>query len=317
MASCTDQETPANLSVTLTAPTAVSPRSGSNVGAQPTLTVTNARASDGSSLTYSFQVATDSDFIRIVAQASGIPQGAGERTSWQVSTSLEDSQYFWRARASAGSTNGPFSSPASFTVIRSGFAGGGAGVQVFDPLTNGTSVGEVTGGTFTAEGWRVDRSRDFIRYEADPPITSGFAEWDNTGLLRRNPTSDGYMLFAMWDPQAGAYRQNPYRVHLQKRDERHLPPYLRLRWISGGAEIELAHNMLEWDPATLYHWRVEWGPEGGTNVVRVLLNGSEVMSGRYDRPYSPRTQWVELGINLERQESVVGAVYSNFQMGAR
>lgn len=316
LSACTDEEPPAGLSVTLTAPTPVSPQSGATVGGQPTLTITNATASDGSALTYAFQVATDSGFTSIAAQASGIPQGSGQ-TSWQVSSPLSEREYFWRARASAGTTNGPFSRAANFTVTTTGFVGGSGGLQIFDPLTNGTSVGVVTGGTFTPEGWRTDRSRDFIRYEANPPIASGYVEWENTGLQRLNPTADGYMLFAMWDPQAGAYRQNAYRVHLQKRDERHLPPYLRLRWISGNEEQEFLYDTLDWDPNTTYRWRIEWGPEGGGNAVRVLLNGMEIMRGSYGRPYSPQTHLVELGINLERQESVVGAVYSNFRLGSR
>jgi len=314
---CSDEETPASLSLTLTAPTAVSPQSGAIVGGQPTLTVTNATVSDGSSPTYTFQVATDSGFTNIAAQASGIAQGAGGRTSWQVATTLNEREYFWRSRAIAGTTNGPFSSSADFTVTTTGFTGGTAGLQIFDPLNNGTSVGMVTGGTFTSDGWRADRSRDFIRYDARPAIVNGYAEWENTGLQRQNPTPDGYMLFAMWDPEAGGYRTNDYRVHLQKRDQQHFPPYLRLRWISGGEEQEFAFDTLDWDPATVYRWRIEWGPEAGSNVVRVLLNGTEIMGGQYGRPYTPRTQWVELGINLERQETVVNAVFSNFRLGTR
>lgn len=314
---CSDEEPPASLSVTLTAPSAVAPQTGASVAAQPTLTVSNATASDGSTPTYSFQVATDSGFTSIAAQASGIAQGSGGRTSWQVSSPLAEREYFWRARASSGTTNGPFSSASNFKVATSGFTGGTQGVQIFDPLTSGASVGVVTGGTFTPQGWRADSTRDFIRYEARPSISNGFVEWENLGLQRSNPARNGYMLFAMWDPEAGPYRENAYRVHVQKRDDRDLPPYFRLRWISGNQEIELRHNTLDWDPNTLYRFRIEWGPEGGSNVVRMLMNGTEIMRDVYSRPYAPRTHWVELGINLERQETVVGAVYSNFRLGTR
>ena len=80
--------------------------------------------------------------------------------------------------------------------------------ELFDPLTNGRSVGEVHGGRFNSVGWMVTSRGDFIRYVV-PTISSGFVEWENLGLHRTNPAPDLYTLFGMWDPSKGDYRDNP------------------------------------------------------------------------------------------------------------
>lgn len=82
-----------------TAPGISSPNNTQVGDASPTLTVTNAGDADYDTLTYAFQVASDNGFLNIVTSASGVPQGSGS-TAWTVPIALsEDTQYFWRARA--------------------------------------------------------------------------------------------------------------------------------------------------------------------------------------------------------------------------
>ena len=89
LSACGDGDSPAGPSVTITAPTIVGPTSGEEVTeTSPTLTVGNVNVSDGSPATYTFQVATDSSFSNIVAQSTGVSQGAGGQTSWQVNFQL-------------------------------------------------------------------------------------------------------------------------------------------------------------------------------------------------------------------------------------
>jgi hypothetical protein len=295
-------------SVTITAPTAVSPNSTIS-DSQPTLTVTNATVSNGATPTYSFQVASDQGFTSIIAQATGIAQGSGQ-TSWRVSQPLGDGAYFWRARAEVSGTVGPYSSAAQFAVSRS-TAGPGETTVVFDPLTGGSSLAsERGGGTFTADGWRVNANEDFLRYEI-PTVANGYVQWQNVGLTPEGANGNSHMLFGMWDPRAGNYRQNAFRVHLQKLwGPTHNPPYIRLRWISQGRQEDDGFNFTNWNAGTVYTWRIDWGRNGDT-IAQVLLDGVEIMEVNYSRPYQPHTQWVELGVD-ERDESVIGAVYRNF-----
>lgn len=82
---------------------AVSSPGNDTVVATPTplLSVTNASDKDiYDTVTYDFEVATDSGFTNIVATMSAIAQGSAGTTSWTVTPALsEDTLYHWRARA--------------------------------------------------------------------------------------------------------------------------------------------------------------------------------------------------------------------------
>jgi len=303
-------------SATITAPGIVGPNSPSPIGDnQPTLTVTNVTVSTGAAPTYTFQVATDQSFASSVAQASGIAQGSGQ-TSWEVTQQLGEGLYFWRARGEASGTTGPYSAVAQFAVLGFG-AGPGETVVVFDDLTNGSTLAtDWDGGSFTAQGWRVNNNTDYLRYEV-PTVENGYVQWQNVGLTPRGANEASHMLFGMWDPTAGGYRQNPFRVHLQKLwPNPHNPPFLRFRWISQGREEEAVSNFTNWNPAQTYTWRIDWGPSGGANIARVFLDGGEIMSLGYNRPYQPSTHYIELGVQ-ERHESVIDAIYRNFTVVRR
>lgn len=87
----------------------------------PSLSITNSTDSDYyDTLTYNFEVATDSQFINIVAASSpSVSQGLGGSTSWTVTPALtENTLYFWRVRAkdSNGATSN-FVSASFFTNI--------------------------------------------------------------------------------------------------------------------------------------------------------------------------------------------------------
>jgi hypothetical protein len=284
----------------------------------PTLTVRNVSSSDSARPTYDFQVGNDDGFRSVAAETTGHSQGSGGDTSWRVTTALSNGRYYWRARAVGALGPGPYSPISDF------FIGGNPGPtlpppssgEVFDPLTNGRSVGEVHGGRFNSVGWMVTSRGDFIRYVV-PTIPSGFVEWENLGMTRTNPAPDLYTLFGMWDPSKGPYRENPFRVHVRKLDTQgHNPPYVRLRWISGGQEHNEGFDFLAWNPGQAYRWRVEWGPGGSGHEARVLLDGRVVIRTGYGPSYQPADHWIEMGVE-ERAESIPGVVYRNVSIGRR
>jgi len=298
-------------SPTLSAPGIVEPNSSSPIGDnQPTLTVTNVTVSTGAAPTYTFQVATDQSFGSTVAQASGIIQGSGQ-TSWEVSQALGEGAYFWRARGEASGAAGPFSAVAQFAILAVG-GGPGETVVVFDDLTDGSTLAtDREGGSFTPQGWRVNNNVDFLRYEV-PTVENGYVQWQNVGLTPRGANDASHMLFGMWDPTAGAYTRNAFRVHVQKLwPNPHNAPFIRFRWISQGREADTGSNFTNWNPGQAYTWRVDWGPSDGANAARVFLDGVEIMTIGYNRPYQPRTHYIELGVQA-RHESVIDATYRNF-----
>jgi hypothetical protein len=283
------------------------------------LTVGN--ASGASSLRYRFEVSRDSTFASTVSVGDDLPEGGAGTTSWTVTTPLDPgTAYHWRARASANGVSGPYSSAASFDVL-GGFISQTAQdlVYVFDPLTNGTSVGRVSGGEFHAEGWMATNAVSYIRYEI-PTTPNGFVEFQVTNLRDPNPRSDKRSLICMWDPTRGDITANPYRVNIAKFDTNLVDRWhMRLRFISNGQETNTGIDFYQWDPGKVYTVRMEWGAFPAivsSQRVRVLLDGREIMTRNYDPLYRPATHRVELGM-AQREESLEEAIYSNVTIGVR
>ena len=307
------------VSVTITTPSPVSPANGSQVSGQVTLTVTNVQVTGGSGVaTYTFQIASDNAFAAIVAQASNIPQGSAQ-TSWTAGSEIASGQFFWRARASVGATNGAFSSVGNFSFQRGASTRGGTDqVLLFDTLTGGSSLGDVGGGEFVPEGWKVIASSNFIVYDM-PTIESGFLEFDISGLDIRNPSHDARHLFYMWDPSLGSdMTSNRFRVSLQKLDGRSSinDRWLRLRFITQGRQIDVGNTFRGWEVEKTYRIRLEWGREGDALVCRLFIDDREIFFFHYPRDYNPVIHRIELGA-AGRAETPEGAIYSNVVIGTR
>jgi hypothetical protein len=321
LSSCGDDgDSPAGPTVTVGAPGLVSPQDGAQVAGAVTLTVSNASVSGGTGpASYTFQVATDSAFTDIAARAENIPEGSGGQTSWTVGSALAAGEFFWRARASVGATSGPFSSPGRIVYQGQVVTGGkNDKILLFDPLTNGTTLGDRGGGDLTPEGWKVEASSNFIVYDMDT-IETGFLEFDVKGLDIRNPTRDARHLFFMWDPSLGSdMTGNRYRVSLQKLDGRSSinDRWLRLRFISQGRQVDVGSTFRGWQPDKTYRIRLEWGREGEANVCRLFIRGDEIFFFNYARPYNPAIHRIELGA-AGRAETPEGAIYSNVVIGTR
>ncbi|MCB9641338.1 MAG: hypothetical protein H6727_20730, partial [Myxococcales bacterium] len=99
-----------------TAPTLKAPANTSTVTSlTPTLELTNSTDADGDSLTYTFEVATDANFTQKVATQS-VAETANT-TMWTVSPALQENKtYYWRAQASDGTLQSPWSAVYSFSI---------------------------------------------------------------------------------------------------------------------------------------------------------------------------------------------------------
>ncbi|MCC7416402.1 MAG: hypothetical protein IT176_04610 [Acidobacteria bacterium] len=109
----------ARASVTITAPQLVSPAAGARLAfaQQPlTLTIKNAVATSARARTYTFQVATDGDFKNIAYSKEGVAEGESGQTSLVIDKLAGDRDYFWRALAVSGSSEGPFAPARLFNV---------------------------------------------------------------------------------------------------------------------------------------------------------------------------------------------------------
>jgi hypothetical protein len=285
---------------------------------QPELVIGNATGGAGTR-TYRFDLALDSAFQQRAVTESGVSEGLGGITKWRVTEPLEaDTKYYWRVAASTSAGSGPYSAVSEFRVREAFRADRPNGsLVVFDPLTNGSSVGEVHGGTFLPNGWQPQTNNDCLRYQI-PTHEDGQAEFTTENLSTPNPVPGKRILFSMWDPDKGDYRENPFRVNLSKLDRSTVNfDDVRLRWISRGQETNVGISFFDFEPQLVYEWRLVWGDAQGVGEnVKVFLDGIEILSRNYTEPYHPKIHWVELG-NCEREESLELAIYSNVRIGAR
>ncbi len=85
---------------------------------RPELRVRNVTSDRSGERTYQFQLSTDSGFGSFIVDKSGVPEGGSEGTAYRVDVDLQTSaRYFWRARASQGSSVGGWSSVGRFRTI--------------------------------------------------------------------------------------------------------------------------------------------------------------------------------------------------------
>ena len=97
--------------VTLTSPSLVTPtvnQQFKNVEQPITLTIRNAVTTGTTPLTYTFEVATDAAFASKVYTKDGVAAGSGGTTALKIDKLTPDKSYFWRARASSGALDGPY-----------------------------------------------------------------------------------------------------------------------------------------------------------------------------------------------------------------
>jgi len=304
----------------LTAPSLRSPEQGEALkDLQPELEIANATGGSGTR-TYTFELARDSAFQDMALVDSGVSEGLGGITKWRVSEPLEaETTYFWRVHAETSAGDGPNSAPSEFRIREAFIVNRPTGdLVVFDPLTNGSSVGQVMGGRFVDGGWQPQSNADCLRYQV-PTLDNGIIEFRTTNLSTPNPVPGKRILISMWDPTKGEYTTNPFRMHLQKLDESTARfDDVRLRWISRGQETNTGISFFDFEPQLIYEWRIEWGDFPGISVqhVKVFLDGFEILSRNYDAVYHPKTHWIELG-QCQRQETLEGAIYSNIRIGSR
>ena len=161
----------------------------------------------------------------------------------------------------------------------------------------GSSTGNVSGGSFGADGWTVMGNTDRIWY-AIPTLGDGFIEFTVTGLSTDNLLLNDHEIFAMYEDAYGigepidynpAFRNNHYKCFLriygldEPASGRHKQKILWKMCPSGSPghgecgctsfEQELRSAVVDWDGSP-QRFRIEWG--GGT--TRLLRNGEEQIS---------------------------------------
>ena len=306
--------------VTLTAPTHVIPPDDAQTNTlQPALAVANATSSQAGAKTYEFQVSSTADFTAIVASADSVSEDSDGQTAWDVSRPLQaTTRYWWRARVKQGSSIGPWSTPTRFRSRIEGFNRPG---ELFDPLTNGSTVGNLINATLIpGQGVRLDSLGSRVTYTLPQDLPAGEFSLFATGL-NNDSAGDSTKLFSM---QQGStdLTTNPYRATIEKRDH----GTVTFRFIAGDvdARADGVREDFVFNPSAVYFWKFTWGSgfarlvvlEGGENG-RVVYNQGDSYSGTY----RPNPHIAHLGAPPGRAgintASVPGAVINNVWLSSK
>ena len=102
--------------------------------------------------TYEFQIADNSEFVvslsasvhfAALVSKTGVPEGANGTTSFTLDADLQPTtKFYWRVRMSQGNTVSEWSPVGHFKSRLVGYIRAG---ELYDPLIDGESVGELVG----------------------------------------------------------------------------------------------------------------------------------------------------------------------------
>lgn len=225
----------------------------------------------------------------------------------------------WKALPDFGALTAAQTGTASGFDIGAAAAGGGKRV-LDDPLrgatlgTRGNVARKGPGGSFVADGWRVDKKDDYIVWRLPAPLPRGAAEFRVKGLDPKmsDVNADKSEIFHMYDwtdhnsdaQYSPGYRDNPFKHFLRKINSLDAAAgktgRMEIVWqiLPAGADngVENDTAVLAWDPAVNYRFREEWGPDGkGGSFFNTHRDGERIMAVTLKGEYKPGGHSVRIG----------------------
>ena len=275
---------------------------------------------------YEFEIKTAGGAV-VAACTQTIGPGSGNTVSYTPTCSLEfDTAHTWRVRAVFGGAAGPWSSAASFRTPSGGYIKGN---EVFDPLTNGKSIGDVRGPVqfTTGVGAKLIGHESHIRYAL--PVNLQAGEF-SLMVLGADEGSEGdkSKIFAMQEgPDEGDVTDDDYRMTGELRGRNYSTPgAVTFRIICGdGVSRDGARNVVNFDSTRWYFWKFTWRTGSATlEVRRDSETGSVVYlstAGTGSHPYRPDPHYLYLGVPIGRaganDATLPGGTYKNVWISSR
>jgi hypothetical protein len=254
------------------APVLVSPINDQQAPDNPTLSAKPTKMDfDGVStgLQYRFEVYN-------AAGAKIVDSGLLNQPTFQVNEKLVYRQrHTWRVRAELQGRVTPWSDTGSFLSFEGGYI---RGDEVYDPLYNGETVGQIFNDTtfLGDQGLRLNTNISYVKYVIPTTITVGEFSMEVMGLAANAP-GDKSKVFGM-STDSDDFITDPYRFDVQYRGLNGSPPNaITFRMLWGSADDPNLryepdtntrfNSIYVLDPNTVYFFRALWG----RNEVRVLL----------------------------------------------
>ncbi len=311
------------------APTPVSPVNGQQPDGALVLTATKSQGKFSDvPVSYEFEVLNSSNQRVYTSGVTG-GAGSGNNVTHTVNGALEfDQPHSWRVRAMYQGAAGPWSAAAQFRTPAGGYI---RGSEIFDPLSNGKTVGTPFGPTQFVPGKGIELMAHDARvtYVLPETLTEGELSVMVTGIDEGSP-GDKSKIFTMQEG-FGDPTTNDYRFTVEKRGRDYpVPGAVTFRMITGDAGEEDSINDgfrtgVAFSDERWYFWKASWRNGFGAVEVRedgpngrVIYVDSVTTDGH---PYRPTPHVIHLGQPPGRggpqDASIPGAIYKNLWVSAR
>ncbi len=272
-------------------------------------------------VTYELEI-RNANTNQVVGTNRKFPAASGQQTSFTVNDELAfETTHAVRARATYLNSVGPWSAVGTFRTAQRAFLNTQTG-EVFDPLTEGFSVGKVRGGEFIlGQGWKTTSRGDGIDYDI-PTCANCVVEFDMTGIGDGlgQPHDDKWLSMgdsAFFDG-FDDFRNQDWKMTLEQRADGD-GTGMKLIWRNGDAgDDDPGDHTGKYDPGpdwqenVLYHFKFDWDPGG----FRIFINNELYFQDGFAEPYAPPNHRISIGC-YPRGETRRDAIYSNFTVTPR
>jgi len=258
-----------------------------------------------------------------VCSSGLIGGGSGSTVTWTPSNcNLElDTNHTWRVRAAVNNARGPWSSNATFKSPIGGYIRGN---EVFDPLTNSKTVGDIIGAvTFIpGVGVRLENFDSHIRYRLPQNLTSGEFSIIITGMATN--TEGGKTKVMAMSEGLSDLITNERRFTVEKRGD----PEGIVAWrvISHEDQIDTEgaeREFVAFDPNQPYLFTTTWNGFFNLRIQRGGSTGPTIYSKgkNYRGAYDPDPHYAFIGAPIGRSgpeaATVPGMIVRNVWISPR
>jgi hypothetical protein len=277
-------------------------------------------SSAAAAYTYEFEIRNAGGTT--VCSSGTIGGGSGSTVTWNPTCTLEfDAPHTWRVRATYQGAVGPWSDAASFRSPAGGYIRNN---EIFDPLTNGRTVGEIVGNVTFIPGVGV-RLNDFsshIRYRLPQTLVAGEFSIVITNLAT-NTEGDKTKVMAMSEGLDDLVT-NDRRMTVEKRGDPEGIVAWRLITRDDQVDTEGAEReFVAFDPAQSYLFTATWNGIFNLRIQRGGASGPTIYNKgkHYQGAYDPDPHYVFIGAPSGRSgltaATVPGMVVRNVWVSPR
>lgn len=293
------------------APTPQSPANGSQVTVTTNVPLVSGNVAGTNAtfpVTLEYEVRNAAGTVLVTAK---VAQASGSTTTYTFTSQLVTSAvYSWRVRATYNNAFGPWSSTFTFKApdIPPSYM---RGTEIFDQLTDGKTVGSVSGPVqwLPGIGVRMLHNTSRITYELPTNLQAGTFSLMVSGVDESNP-GDKSKILSMQEGY-GDITANDYRVTAELRGRFYITPgAVQARIITGDSREEFhriydtPRIVVDFSDERWYLWRITWQTGAFTLEVReggptgTVMYSRTVGTGTF--PYRPVPHVIHIGSPVPR-----------------